>query len=938
MRSERVQRRRAGTELTLGALRAVIVAAAVVLVVVLAPAGALAHAFLKESTPPANTVLAVAPGDVTLRFTEPLETSYSRVDLYDQAGQKIENAPFTFGQDGFTMVLTLPAGLGNGTYSVLWRTLSNADGHTAQGYVPFTIGTERDVRTVVAPAPTGVSTGAPEVLKAASRWFALMALAAAVAIWPVWLFVLRPSIAPAWQAGPNLARRARKFAIWAIGLAVLADVSALAVQALSIASGSNLLSALLTTVQDTRYGTLWLVRVGLLLIFAAALLGVSWWWPRRKRWAAAGALIVAAALPIPFSMLAHAAAQPAGAATAIAFDWVHLLGACVWIGGVFVLLAVLVPTLNDLTPAGRQVVLGKALPRFSIMALSAWAVMTATGIYQGWLEIGSLRGLTQTTYGQTMLIKFALLIPLLAIGAFNLLVVTRKIRRATDEATETGWSGNFVTAIAAEALLVTLVLGVVGMLIGQPPAREVIAQDAGKVIIPLEANGQTGRLLLTPGATGPNHYRLELGEGHEAHLRDPSGTEAFLRFELPSQRTGQIEIRLASAPGGAFEGHGSELSIVGDWTIEALVQQAGQPDWDVRTTLPVAVDPPASTIPSEPPRFGTAGIAGLLLMCGGLIATVWAMLQRGGRSRKEAAGLGLAAIAVGLLVLFQTRLPVTLAASQLAGAPSRPDQSLVVKGDPLFAANCATCHGAKGRGDGEQAGMNGIIPANLTVSHARLHSDADLMYWIRNGIAGTKMPGFPDLSDDEIASIVAYVRELQWDAWKTADAPGPNECTVEPRTLDGLQELADRANPATRPAAGPPPEKGDLVSDADQRAIRTLVRELVACSNAGDTMRRLALYSDGRIIESYPDGPTDAIRRIAGTPFPVLPEERVALLDIANVRELPDGRVAARVTIDNPQFHTHGPVTPTANQQQEAATLTFTRDASGRWTIDSVSR
>ncbi|MGI9254395.1 MAG: copper resistance CopC family protein, partial [Thermomicrobiales bacterium] len=299
----------------------VLVAVACLALAVLAtPSTALAHAFLKDSTPAANTVLATAPQQVTLTFTEPLETSYSRVDLYDQTGEKIPGAPFSFGADGSSMTLAMPAGLPNATYSVLWRTLSNADGHTAQGYVPFTIGTDRDVRTVVAPAPVAVSTGAPELVRAVSRWLALLGLSAVVAIWPVWLFVLRPAISPAWQAGPKLAHRARTFTTWAIVFALLADLFALVVQAVAIQSGGSLLSAVAATVSETRYGQLWLVRVGLLMVFAAAMLGVSWWWPRRKRVAAWAALAVAAALPIPFSMLAHAAAQPAGAGAAIAFD------------------------------------------------------------------------------------------------------------------------------------------------------------------------------------------------------------------------------------------------------------------------------------------------------------------------------------------------------------------------------------------------------------------------------------------------------------------------------------------------------------------------------------------------------------------------------------------------------------------------------------------
>ena len=69
------------------------------------------------------------------------------------------------------------------------------------------------------------------------------------------------------------------------------------------------------------------------------------------------------------------------------------------------------------------------------------------------------------------------------------------------------------------------------MLIGTPPARQVLAQQAGSLRIALEADGQTGTLIVTPGTVGPNHYRLELGSGHEAHLRNPGVTDATLRLE-----------------------------------------------------------------------------------------------------------------------------------------------------------------------------------------------------------------------------------------------------------------------------------------------------------------------------------------------------------------------------------------------------------------------
>ena len=709
-------RRRAGTPHSVVRL-AVLLALAGLLSV--APRPVAAHAYLSESDPAASTVWPTAPAEVTLRFTETLEQGYSRADLYDQTGAELDGASFRFGSDGSSLIVSLPEGLANGTYSVLWRALSTADGHTAQGYVPFTVGIDRDVAAAVPLAVEHVATaehdsaGAPEIVRAASRWFALLALAAVVAIWPVWLFVLRPAVSPAWQAGPALARRARRFAAWAIGLAFLANVVALVVQALAALAEGGFLGALATTLFETQYGTVWLVRVGLLLLFAAALLGVGWWWPWRHRVPAFVALTLAALLPLPFSLLSHAAAQPEGRATAIASDMAHLLGAALWVGGIFVLLATLAPALNDLTAAGRQVVLGQALPRFSALALVAWGVMLLTGVYAALLQVGNVRGLVETAYGQSLLLKLALLVPLLALAAFNLLVVTRKIRRAADEEATAGWSGNFVTALAAEAVLVTLLLGVVGMMIGQAPAREEQTAQAGQMTIPFDANGQQGTLSITPGSVGPNHYRLELGGGHEAHVRNPVGTEALLRFDLPEQGTGQAEVPLLPAADGTFEGHGSELSIAGDWTLGLLVTGPGQPDWEARTERTVGLEPPTADLPPPPPRFGPVGIAALLLLILGVAGVVWAAMAKQSAVRREAAGLGVAALVLGGLVLLGARLPPVPAPEAFRTVP-RPEPAAMTRGE-----------GGRARGIG-------------------------------NGISGGVASGFGDApGDQEIADLVA---------------------------------------------------------------------------------------------------------------------------------------------------------------------------------------
>ena len=147
------------------------------------------------------------------------------------------------------------------------------------------------------------------------------------------------------------------------------------------------------------------------MIFAAVLLGAAWWWPWRRRLATILALVASAALPLPFSMISHAGAEPAGQATAIAFDYVHLLGASLWAGGLLFLAVVAGADLGNLTAAGRRVVLGRAIPRFSLLALIAWGVLGLTGLYSAWLQVGNLPALTGTPYGQTLILKLILIVP-----------------------------------------------------------------------------------------------------------------------------------------------------------------------------------------------------------------------------------------------------------------------------------------------------------------------------------------------------------------------------------------------------------------------------------------------------------------------------------------------------------------------------------------------
>ncbi len=200
------------------------------------PTSTLAHAALDTSDPVAGEVLATAPDAVTLTFTEDLEQSYSRLQIFDSLGVELDGATLSFGDDGYSMSLALPDGMPNGTYSVLWRTLSEADGHTAQNYITFTVGTNADIAPVVIPGTNSDTAEVPQWAKTTSRWAALIGAALLIAAWPVWSTVIRPTLS---GTDPlDMVRRVRRYIIWAAALALLGSIVALVVQAWSLPDGT----------------------------------------------------------------------------------------------------------------------------------------------------------------------------------------------------------------------------------------------------------------------------------------------------------------------------------------------------------------------------------------------------------------------------------------------------------------------------------------------------------------------------------------------------------------------------------------------------------------------------------------------------------------------------------------------------------------------------
>jgi copper resistance protein C len=95
-----------------------------------------AHAFLDHANPLVGSSVRSSPRDVTLWFTQNLESAFSTITVTDTSGQRVDAGAARI--SGSTMRVGLRP-LRPGSYRVNWRVLS-VDTHTTEGNFTFRVG------------------------------------------------------------------------------------------------------------------------------------------------------------------------------------------------------------------------------------------------------------------------------------------------------------------------------------------------------------------------------------------------------------------------------------------------------------------------------------------------------------------------------------------------------------------------------------------------------------------------------------------------------------------------------------------------------------------------------------------------------------------------------------------------------------------------------
>ena len=537
---------------------------------------ALAHATVVGSDPAESSRLQSPPSKVTMTFSEDVSLGAGYLKVVDSKSNIVSNGEAKV--EGRNVTVPLKSGLGDGSYIVSYR-ITSADSHPIGGAYAFVVGDGPLVAatgSVVGGGTNGVIT---KIFDAARfvGFLGIVLLAGLVFVVLCW---------PAGRTDPR-ARRLIWYGWWAT---TAGAVLGLVLQG-PYAAGTGLLDLLNTSLLKTTLGTTYgrmlcarLILLGVLAVLAVRILREPQRTAERSRARDEDlAAICGLGVLATYGGVGHAAAGSAPT-LALLSDTSHLAAASVWIGGLVILVACLLPR-------RRTSELAEALPRYSRLALGCVAVLAVTGTYQAWREVWPIPALWSTDYGRLLLAKVTGFLLIVAVAYFSRQAVQRRYVRPVahalsvkeedgsvvtlpePEAGEAGDDRRMVrrlrTSVGIELALGVVVLAVAAVLVSQAPARNTYVKPVDKTVA--LASGGTAEVELTPAKVGQNTLTVKVFDrsGKQVDARAVTATEA-----LPSDQYGPLNVQMQKTGTGQYSSSSVALTKTGDWELVIRVQMS----------------------------------------------------------------------------------------------------------------------------------------------------------------------------------------------------------------------------------------------------------------------------------------------------------------------------------------------------------------------------
>jgi copper transport protein len=548
------------------------------------PAGASAHAVLERTTPAASGTVNVPPVEVSLTYSEPVEPRFAVVSVNDADGQQLTTAPPSRSPEDVT-TLTVPVDrIQQGWYLVYWRVIS-ADGHPVRGAYTFAVGPNPGPAPEFGVPSISETAATPRLI--AARFVAFLAVMAAIGLFVLRVATVRPLVRRV--SGTRLRAVTVAFGIAsAVGLLAIPVYVDLATAQFALRSAFDL-GGVVPVMRASAFGRAFLdLEVAFALFVVAASLTLWVDRPERERrsvaelLAVAGALAAAGATLLIASVAGHAG-QTSPRGLAVPLDWIHLAAGSLWVGGLIGLL-VLWRNLPVTQPVAGLVV---CVPRFSNVAFVSVVALVGAGTLAAILHLPTLASLWQTSYGQALLAKIALLATATLLASVNLLRTKPRLA-ACGERPELGPGAATLLRrlVSGEVLLVGGAVFASAVLTSLAPPPKALASTGaaavhvgpGPVNEVVERNGYRLHFRLAPNrAAVPNSFAVAITRGGEP-VRGAEITTTFASLDMDMGPQGYS---FEETSPGVYERSAPALVMVGRWGLTFEIAPPGAQPFEV---------------------------------------------------------------------------------------------------------------------------------------------------------------------------------------------------------------------------------------------------------------------------------------------------------------------------------------------------------------------
>jgi len=415
--------------------------------------GEIRHTELRTAEPAPGSNVEGEVRELRLSFTTAVQLRLSRVTVAGTMGEMpTGDLDLVDDSQGRDIRVPLPAALPPGGYRVTWQT-AGPDSHIIRGDYTFSVASPAAGATfpqepepadtlleeeaappegALPPPPAaaqplpGEGTTAGVVI----RWLFYLGIVLTVGATAFRLLAL-PALHRDRALGPLVVSASDRLRLlgWVGALLALAALPGRLWVQVAAGGGGAGVGGVANLVFGTPWGYGWLLHLGGLALAMAGLLLTA---PRGERtggWVVVG--VGGALLALVPSLSGHAATiEPRS--LGLSLNFLHVIGASVWMGGLGALLMAGIPALKsgERDEGGGVPGLGALVNGYSRMALPAVVVILLSGSAQNFFLLGSPGNLVTTEWGRALLVKLGILTAAVALGLYNWRVVRPALKES----------------------------------------------------------------------------------------------------------------------------------------------------------------------------------------------------------------------------------------------------------------------------------------------------------------------------------------------------------------------------------------------------------------------------------------------------------------------------------------------------------------------------